>query len=135
LLTHFSSTTKIETKLKTSTLKIAIIASILVTQGCASRTRISTEVNATIFDSQSGRAIGTGVADYQDRKPFWGSTSFRIEKEGCKTKELTIYRNDDISPGMVIGGFFLIFPWVWMGDYQPSYGASLECGREAGAGH
>jgi hypothetical protein len=121
--------------LKVKTKTIAIVAAILTIQGCASRTRITTEVNATIYDSQNGRAIGTGVADYQDRKPFWSSTTFRIEKEGCKTKDLTIYRSDDISPGMVIGGFFFILPWIWMGDYQPSYGASLECGRPTGTGH
>jgi hypothetical protein len=115
--------------------KIAIVAIAFALQGCASRTRITTEVNATIYETQSGRALGTGSADYQDRKPLWGSTTFRIEKEGCKPKELTIYRNDDISPTMVITGFIFVFPWVWMGDYQPSYGTSLECSRQAGAGH
>lgn len=104
-------------------------------QGCASQTRITTEVNATIYEVQTGRAVGTAAADYKDRKPFWSSTSFRIEKEGCKTKNLTIHRNDSINAGRTIGGFFFILPWIWIGDYEPSYGVSLECGRTEGAGH
>ncbi|MCA9545714.1 MAG: hypothetical protein KC613_15020 [Myxococcales bacterium] len=107
----------------------------LSTTGCVSHTRITTEVNATIIEADSGRAIGTGQGDYSDSKPVWGSTTFRIEKEGCETKELTIHRSDDISVGMVIGGFFLIIPWLWAGDYHRSYGVSLQCGRKAGSGH
>ena len=107
----------------------------LVLAACASRTRITTEVNATIYEADTGRALGTGEADYQDKKPVWASTVFRIEKEGCRRKDLVINRSDDISIGMILAGFFLIFPWIWSGDYHPSYGASLECGREHGTGH
>lgn len=103
--------------------------------GCASRTRITTEANATIVEADTGRAIGTGVGDYQDSKPVWSSTTFRIEKEGCKTKDLTINRSDSMSIGMILAGCFLIVPWLWSGDYHPSYGTSLECGRTPGTGH
>ena len=103
--------------------------------GCSSRTRITTEVNATIYEVDSGRALGTGEADYQDDKPVWSKTTFRIEKEGCRTKELVMNRSDDVSFGRFLAGFFLITPWLWAGDYHTSYGASLECGRTEGAGH
>ena len=117
------------------TLKISLIVAGLLIAGCASRTRITTEVNATIIVADTGKAIGTGTADYQDKKPVWSSTTFRIEKEGCKTKDLTINRSDDMNIGMLLAGCLLIVPWLWSGDYDPSYGTSLECGRPAGSAH
>lgn len=115
--------------------KFGSLAVALALASCVSHTRISTEVNATITEVDSGRAIGTGSADYKDSKPVWRTTTFRIEKEGCDTKELTIHRSDDINIAAIIGGFFFFIPWLWAGDYHRTYGVALQCGRKAGAGH
>ena len=95
--------------------------------GCASRTRISSNTGATIYEVSSGRALGTGEGTYEDLQPVWADTQFRAEKKNCDSRTITINRSDDISVFRILAGFFVILPWIWAGDYLPSYGIPLQC--------
>jgi hypothetical protein len=106
---------------------ILLILTSMALTACASTTRLSTHRDATIYLQATGEPIGTGNATYQDSKPVWADTTFRVEANGCDTKLFTIHRSDDIQAGRVIGGFFVLFPWLWAGDYNQSYGIPLDC--------
>lgn len=99
----------------------------VVLASCSSVTSLSTHRDATIYLHGSNRAVGTGSAVYQDSKPVWASTTFRVEAPGCDPTLFTIYRSDDIQFGRVLGGFLVLIPWLWAGDYEKSYGIALKC--------
>lgn len=99
----------------------------ILMMGCASSTRLVTHRDATIYDNETNSAVGIGEATYRDSKPVWSSKQFRVERQGCKSQVLTISRSDDVSVFRIIAGFFVLFPWVWAGDYHASYTIPLPC--------
>ncbi len=99
----------------------------LLLAGCTSVTKLSVHRDAAVYLHDSNRVLGHGEVFYQDSKPVWGTTTFRIEAPGCNPKLLTIFRSDDISFWRVVGGFIVIIPWFWAGDYEKSYGVVLDC--------
>ena len=114
---------------------LALCVIICVLSACVSRTQITAHRDVTIYEESSGRAIGTGETWYEDSSPVWTSTRFRLEGNDCKTRWLTINRSDSLSGLRIVAGFFVLLPWVWAGDYHPSYGAAMECeGKAAGRG-
>jgi len=96
---------------------------------CSSTTHITTAPNdAKIYHLKSGNLLGTGSAQYQDSKVWWGRTRFRVERAGCRDKTLLIKRGHKFKTGRFIASFLLFWPTLfWCGDYLPSYGVNLEC--------
>lgn len=108
--------------------RVAIGLAFAFVSGCASRTRITAQDGAEIY-TESNELIGVGTAPYKDRKPVWGTTTFRVEKQGCETAHLTIDRSDELAIGPLIGGLFVLFPFFWTGNYRESYGVHMVCNR------
>ncbi len=111
-----------------------IVVFCLLLAGCSSVTKVSANKDSMIYLHDSNILLGRGDVLYDDAKPVWGTTTFRIEAPGCKPELLTIYRSDNISFWRFVGGFIVIVPWFWAGDYNRSYGVSLKCDGGPNAG-
>ncbi len=98
---------------------IFISATILVTS-CASSTLIqSGPSGADVYiDSQNK---GTTPYKYSDTKIAGTATDITLKKEGYEDFYITLVRNERADVGAIIGGVFLLFPFLWTMKYDPEH--------------
>ena len=93
------------------------LASILLFSSCASSTIIdSSPSNAKIY--VNGENVGTTPYKHRDTKIVGSTNQIRIEKEGFKTYKTTFSKNEEIAVGPLIGGLFVLVPYLWIMKYK-----------------
>ena len=103
--------------MKFKNLYIPIISITILFSSCASSTIIdSSPSNATIF--LNGEKVGTTPYRHRDTKIVGSTNQVRIEKEGYKTYTTTFSKNEEIAVGPLIGGFFVLVPYLWIMKYK-----------------
>ena len=97
-------------------LSIVLAAATLLTS-CASQTLIkSNPEGAKVFIQDA--YVGTTPYAYKDTKIVGSKTNIRIEKEGYSPLSTTFSRNERADVGAIIGGVFVLFPFLWTMKYD-----------------
>lgn len=93
------------------------LASIVLFTSCASRTLIkSNPEGAKVYIEDA--YVGETPYSYSDTKIVGSTTAIRIEKEGYAPLSTTFSRNEKADVGAIIGGVFVLFPFLWTMKYK-----------------
>lgn len=98
------------------------LASLLLFTSCASSTTIGViprSVEAEIY--ADGKYIGDAPAVLRDSKISGAGTMITIEAEGYEHYKAYIEKSDHINMGALVGGIFLVVPYIWIMGYEPYY--------------
>lgn len=85
--------------------------------------------SSTIINSQpagaklyvNGQYKGTTPYQYSDTKIVGSVTDLRLEKDGFEPLQLPLVRNERADAGAIVGGVFLLFPFLWTMKYDPDH--------------
>lgn len=84
---------------------------------CASSTVInSIPSNADLYIN--GTFVGQTPYKHKDTKIVGSENIVRIEKKGYRTFRTSFAKNEEIAIGPLIGGFFLLVPYLWVMKYE-----------------
>lgn len=101
-----------------------ILAGILFLSSCASTTLIQSNPNgAKVYID--GEAVGQTPYSHSDTKIVGSCMNVRLEKEGHETLNTTICRNEEADVGAIVGGFFVLVPFLWTMKYKPTHSYEL----------
>lgn len=65
--------------------------------------------------------VGTTPYAHSDTRIVGSTTRLRLEKEGYETLNSSFTRNEEVDAGAIVGGIFLMFPYLWTMKYKPSH--------------
>jgi len=95
-----------------------ILAGSILLASCASRTLIkSNPSGAKVY--LNGEAVGTTPYTHEDTKIIGSVTTVKLEKEGYEPFNTSFARNEKADAGAIVGGVFLLFPFLWTMKYKP----------------
>ena len=104
---------------KICVLPLALTALILL-ESCASSTIIqSNPAGAKLY--LNSNYVGTTPYRHKDTKIVGSTTFVRLEKEGYEPLNTSFSRDEQADAGAIIGGIFLLFPFLWTMKYDPSH--------------
>jgi len=84
----------------------------------------STPVGARVYlDDES---VGVTPYRYQDTKIVGATTTVRLEKEGYETLNTYFSRDEAVDAGAIVGGIFLLFPFLWTMKYKPVHNYEMQ---------
>jgi hypothetical protein len=87
---------------------------------CASTTVINSEPNgAAVY--LNGEKVGITPYTHTDTKIVGSTNTVLLKKEGYQDFSTTFTRNEDVNVGAIIGGLFVLVPFLWTMDYKPSH--------------
>jgi hypothetical protein len=85
---------------------------------CGSTTMIqSIPSDAKLY--MNGEYMGNTPYTYRDTKVVGSSTLVRLEKEGYNPFNTSFSRDEELDVGALIGGVFLLVPFLWIMKYKP----------------
>ena len=118
--------------IKMKTISIFLAATVFLAS-CASTTMIqSTPSGADVYiDSQKK---GTTPYSYSDTKIVGSSTNITLKKEGHTDLNVTLVRNERANVGAIIGGCFVLVPFLWTMQYDPTHNYELQQGSNQNSG-
>ena len=103
----------------------AILAIAILFSSCSSTTRIeSFPSGADVY--LNGEAVGKTPYKLKDQKVSGSTPLVRLEKEGYTTTNTSITKNEKAHVGAIIGGIFLLFPFIWTLQYKKVHYYNLE---------
>lgn len=103
-----------------------LVGSILFSS-CASSTVIqSYPSGAKVY--LNNEPVGVTPYKHRDTKIVGSTTDVRLEKEGYQPLFTSFARNEDADVGAIIGGVFLLVPFLWTMKYKPSHSYELQSG-------
>lgn len=95
-----------------------MLATTMLLASCSSRTLIQSNPNgAKVF--LNGESVGTTPYMHEDTKIVGSTTTVRLEKEGYSPFNGSFSRNEQADVGAIIGGVFVLFPFLWTMKYKP----------------
>lgn len=98
---------------------LLLIGSILMAS-CSSTTMIvSNPSGAKVY--LDGEPVGVTPYTHQDTKIVGSTTSVRLEKEGYNTLQTAFSRDEEADVGAIVGGVFLLVPFLWTMRYKPTH--------------
>lgn len=74
---------------------------------------------------------GTTPYSYSDNKIVGSTTPIRLELDGYAPYLTTLVRSEKADVGAIIGGFFLLVPFLWTMEYNPVHTYELRTITEA----
>lgn len=94
---------------------------------CASTTLIeSNPVGADVYIG--GQKKGTTPYSHRDTKIVGSSTIITLKKEGYEDLNVTLVRDERPDVGAIIGGCFVLFPFLWTMKYDPTHNYEMTLG-------
>lgn len=107
---------------------VQIIAVLLITtillSSCASTTVLqSSPSGAKLY--MNGESVGTTPYTHTDTKIVGSTTILKITLDGYEDFNGVLTRNEEVNVGAIIGGLFLLFPFLWVMDYKPMHNFEL----------
>lgn len=97
-----------------------LLASSILLTSCASTTIIqTTPTGAKVY--LNGEQVGTTPYTHQDTKIVGSTTSVKLEKEGYEPFNTAFSRDEEVDVGAIIGGFFVLVPFLWTMKYKPTH--------------
>ena len=108
----------------TSSISLVLALSVLFAS-CSSTTMIqSTPSKAKLYlDNQY---VGETPYTHMDSKIVGSSMQVKLEKEGYKPFITTITKDEEVNVGAIIGGIFVLVPFLWTMQYQPVHNYELK---------
>ncbi|WP_163707290.1 PEGA domain-containing protein [Mangrovibacterium lignilyticum] len=108
-------------KTKRSTQTIAVfLAGLMLFASCKSTTMIiSDPPGAKLY--LNGESAGVTPYQYRDTKIVGSTTDVKLVKEGYADFYTAFSRNEKADAGAIIGGLFLLFPFLWTMKYKPTH--------------
>ena len=103
---------------------ICLIIALSVT-ACASTTAINSQPSgASVF--LNGERVGTTPYTHSDTKIIGSTNTVVLKKEGYQDFSTAFSRNENANVGAIIGGVFVLVPFLWAMDYKPSYNYEMQ---------
>lgn len=100
-------------------ISLLLAGSILLTS-CASTTVIQSHPSgAKVY--LDGESVGTTPYSHRDTKIVGSTIMVKIEKEGYETFNTYFSRDEEVDIGAIIGGFFVLVPFLWAMKYKPAH--------------
>lgn len=93
---------------------------ILLFSSCSSTTIISSIPDASKLYI-NGEFAGTTPFKYKDSKIVGSTNTVRLEKEGYETYNASFSKDEEVNVVAMIGGFFLLVPFLWVMKYQKGH--------------
>ena len=91
---------------------------------CTSTTMIqSNPPKAKVY--LDGAFVGETPYLHRDSKIVGSSMVVKLEKEGYNPFVTTITKDEEVNVGAIIGGLFVLVPFLWTMQYQPSHNYNL----------
>ena len=91
---------------------------------CSSTTMIqSNPTRAKVY--LDGSFVGETPYLHRDSKIVGSSMVVKLEKEGYSPFVTTITRDEDVNVGAIIGGLFVVVPFLWTMQYRPAHNYNL----------
>ena len=91
---------------------------------CSSTTMIqSNPTRAKVF--LDGAFVGETPYQHRDSKIVGSSMVVKIEKEGFNPLVTTITKDEEVNIGAIIGGLFVLVPFLWTMQYKPAHNYNL----------
>lgn len=98
---------------------LLLSASILLS-GCASTTLFQTNpAGAKLY--MNDELVGNTPYTYSDTKIVGTTTIVKIKADGYEDFNYVLKRNEEANVGAIVGGVFLLFPFLWVMDYKPMH--------------
>lgn len=102
----------------------AFVAGTLLLGSCTSSTLISTRpAGAKLY--VNGQYKGVTPYSYSDTKIVGTTTDLRFEQDGYEPLQVPLVRNERADGGAIVGGIFLLFPFLWTMKYDPEHAYEL----------
>lgn len=96
----------------------ALLAFSFFLVSCSSTTMIQSSPGAAKV-YLNGEPVGVTPYTHSDTKIVGSTTNVRLEKEGYETLNTSFSRNEEADVGAIIGGIFVLFPFLWTMKYKP----------------
>jgi hypothetical protein len=110
--------------------KFILCLLLLILSACSSTTHIkSSDPDARIF--VNGEYVGTGDAQYTDRKVAFTKNEVAIRKEGCAEANHTFRRDEKPDGGAIVGGILVLVPFLWVTEYKRERAYEYDCVPES----
>ena len=104
---------------------ITILLLFVLIAGCSSTTIISSDPNgATLYID--GMKVGKTPYTYTDSKIVGSRTPLKFAKEGYKDLQVILSKDEKADVGAIIGGVFVLVPFLWTMEYNPMHNYELE---------
>lgn len=101
-----------------------ILSTAILLSSCASTTVLqSSPSGAKLY--MNGESIGTTPYTHTDTKIVGTTTILKITADGYEDFNGVLKRNEEVNVGAIIGGIFLLFPFLWVMDYKPMHNFEL----------
>lgn len=95
------------------------MAAVILFAGCASSTMInSVPSGAKVYIN--GESVGTTPYLYSDTKVVGSVVNVDLVKDGYETLYTSFTRTEQVNAGAIVGGLFLLFPFLWTMEYKPT---------------
>ena len=102
------------------------ISTLILLTACSSTTTIrSSDPEARIY--VNGEYVGTGQAEYTDRKVAFSNNKVVLKKEGCLPSNYSFRRNEDPDGGAIVGGILVGVPFLWVTEYKDQHAYEYDC--------
>jgi hypothetical protein len=98
--------------------------------GCASSTVLQSQPPGARV-SINGAVVGTTPYTMTDTHIVGSTTPIHLEYPGFQPLDVTVARTEELDVLALIGGIFLLVPFLWIMKYQPNHTFQLQ---PAGAG-
>ena len=97
-----------------------LLSTTIFLSSCSSATMIMTiPPGAKVY--MNDEPVGVTPYEHRDTKVVGSSTSIRLEKEGYETYYTYLNRDEEVDVGAIVGGVFLLFPFLWVMKYKKSH--------------
>ncbi len=101
-----------------------MLSTVILLSSCASTTIIkSSPSGAKLY--MNGEPVGTTPYTHTDTKIVGSTTILKISNEGYEDFNGVLKRDEEVNVGAIIGGIFLLFPFLWVMDYKPTHNFDL----------
>jgi hypothetical protein len=106
-------------RITTKIISLLLTGSILLTS-CASTTMIqSSPSGAKVY--LNGEPVGTTPHIHRDTKIVGSTNTVKLEKEGYNPLNTSFSRDEEVDVGAIIGGLFVLVPFLWTMKYKPTH--------------
>jgi len=97
---------------------VCLFLVVCIITGCASTTVIkSVPDGATLY--LNGERVGSTPYTYSDTKIVGSSNFVTLKKNGYQDFETVFSRTEEANIGAIIGGIFVLVPFLWVMGYKP----------------
>jgi hypothetical protein len=101
-----------------------LLIGLIIFSSCSSTTLIqSTPSGAKLY--MNGQLKGNTPYTLKDTRIVGSTTTMQFKMEGYEDLNTAISRDEKLAVGALIGGLFLLIPFLWIMKYDPNHSYEL----------